>query len=252
MRAPWWFLPWRLLCCVPLPAAAGGEASPTGALYVTTLPAGADAWVDGTYVGRTPVLVDSLSTGKHALTLTRAGWAEREVDVDVAAGPTTMSSLRLTQVVRPGAHVAMGSVAFAGLPAGARVSIDGNAAVRDPRETIALSPGTHVAQIETHDGKATRTFAVYPDTTTHVLLAKASVAGSKPAVVAPAEEFLPADAYHVDGKKVTVNYAGHSVVAKIGDASMRYDGVTVSFDAAPSMIAGRLYLPLALLVRLSK
>ena len=238
------------LGCVLLGAAS--DRASTGAVFVTTLPPGSDVWVDGTYVGRTPVFVDSLNGGKHALTLTRSGWAEREVDVDVTAGLTTMSSFRMTQSPHAGAHASTGSVVFHGLGSGAHVTLDGGHDPRDPSGPIALSPGTHVAVVVTHDGKTTRTFTVYPDTTTHVVVARAAADAAKAAVVAPAEEFLPTDAYRVDGKKVTVVYARHVVVAKIGDPNVRYDGVTVAYDAAPSMIGGRLYLPLALLVKLTR
>jgi hypothetical protein len=50
------------------------QLPPHGGAFVTTLPLGADIWVDGAYVGRTPAFVDLLSVGKHTIVVTRTGW----------------------------------------------------------------------------------------------------------------------------------------------------------------------------------
>ncbi len=248
MRPIWRSAAVAALGCVLLGASSGSV--PSGALFLTTLPVGADAWVDGTYVGRTPVFVDALTVGHHAVSLTRTGWAARDVDVEVASGATTMSSIRLTQGAH-GSHAAEGSAAFHELASSARLVVDGTTVSNPAHGAVPLAAGTHVAVVVTHQGKTTHTFTVYPETTTQVVLSNAYVDEAKSAVVAPAEEYLPTDAYHVDGKKVTVHYANHEIVAKIGELPMRFDGVTVSYDAPPSLIAGRLYLPLALLARLT-
>lgn len=232
---------------------AGARATSSfGALYLTTLPDGADVWVDGTYIGRSPVLVDALSSGHHVVTLTKTGWVTREVDVDVAAGSTAMSSLRLSAQHVPRAKGAFGTVTFRALEPGARVVIDGDLVKRDPEAAIPIRPGAHMAVVTTPTERLSRAFTVYPNTTTLVVVRSAAREEVKSAVVAPAEEFLPDEAYRIDGKKVMVRYGGHVVVARIGEMPMRFDGVTISNDAAPSRIGGRLYLPLALLIRLTE
>jgi hypothetical protein len=217
---------------------------------VTTLPSAADVWVDGVYVGRSPVLVDALARGHHAVTLTKSGWVSREADVDVSAGATAMSSLRLDVAHKPGTHQS-GSVTFHGLAPGIRVVIDGEPVARDPRGPVPLSAGMHVAVMTLEGEKVAHTFTVYPDTTTQIVVHSVAVDRTKSVVVAPAEEFLPDEAYRIEGKKVTVRYGGHFVVARIGELPVRFDGVTVSYDVAPSRIGGKLYLPLALLTRLT-
>jgi hypothetical protein len=239
-----------VLACLLAGAPAAHASSPSCALYLTTLPAGAEVWIDGAYVGRSPVLVDGLTRGHHAATLTKAGWTVQEVDVDVAAG-TTLTSLRL----RPAPHsdgAARGTVTFRGLAPGARVSVDGEAAARDPRIATQIAAGTHLAVVTTPGGKIARTFTVYAGTETEVLLTPDPVDPARAAIVAPAEEFLPDDAYKVDGKRVVVRYNGHEVTGRLGELPLRYDGVTISYDAAPTMIKGRLYLPFALLNKLTQ
>jgi hypothetical protein len=224
-----------------------------GALYLTTLPDGADVWLDGTYVGRSPVLVDALSSGHHVVTLTKTGWVTREVDVAVAAGSTAMSSLRLAAQHSSQPKGALGAVTFRSLEPGARVAIDGDLVKRDPQTAIPMKAGSHIAVVTTpaESLRLSRAFTVYPNTTTQVVVRSVAHEAVKSAVVAPAEEFLPDEAYRIDGKKVMVRYGGHVVVARIGEIPMRFDGATVSYDAAPSRIGGRLYLPLALLMRLT-
>jgi hypothetical protein len=238
-----------LLAAAPgVPSAAGTY----GALYLCTLPSGVNVWIDGTYVGHTPVLVDPLARGHHAVTLTKTGWSIQEVDVDVPAGTTAMAAFRLHPDVHAGSARPRGSVSFRGLAEGARVAIDGDALGHDPRSAVPLPAGTHVAVITTPAGKISRTFTIYPEITTQVLLSDLLADERPSAIVAPAEEFLPDDSYKVDGNKVVVRYGGHEVIARLGEFSMRVDGTTASYDAAPSRINGRLYLPLALLTRLTE
>jgi hypothetical protein len=248
MRPFWRAAAIAVLGCVLL--GASPASVPSGALFLTTLPVGADAWVDGAYVGRTPVFVDALTVGHHVVSLTRTGWTAHDVDVEIASGSTTMSSIRLTQGARAG-HPPGGSATFHELPPAARLVVDGVAVPNPTHGAVALAAGTHVAVVVTQKGKTAHTFSVYSETTTQVVLSPAPADEAKSAVVAPAEEFLPTEAYHVDGKKVTVHYESHEIVARIGELPMRYDGVTVSYDAAPTLIGGKLYLPLALLARLT-
>ncbi len=56
-------------------------AVPTGSLYVTTLPTGADVWIDGTYVGRSPLVLGGLAGGRHTVGLTKTGWDPLQLDV---------------------------------------------------------------------------------------------------------------------------------------------------------------------------
>jgi hypothetical protein len=163
-----------------------------------------------------------------------------------------MSSQRLDPSQRSGGKRGSGDVTFRGLEPGARVSVDGETVSRDPRVAIPLSAGTHVAVVTTPGGKTARTFTVYPDVTTQVVVHSVASGAVKSVVVAPAQEYLPDEAYRIEGNKVIVHYGGHQVVARIGELPVRFDGVTVSYDAAPSRIGGRLYLPLALLTRLTE
>ncbi len=224
--------------------------TPCGGVYVTTLPSGANVWVDGTFVGRAPVLIEALLPGNHVLTITKSGWTAREVDIAVTAREITMSSTRLAEAPQPDPGARPGSVLVRGAPDGAALTLDGGAAA-SVGHALTLAPGPHHLEMTTAHGRTTRTIDVLPDTVTDVVLEEARPGGTHSAVVAPAEDYLPTDAFTVVGKKIVVRYAGHVVVAYLGQSDVRMDGATVAFDAPPQSIGGKLYLPLELLQQLA-
>ncbi|MEO6991259.1 MAG: PEGA domain-containing protein [Candidatus Baltobacteraceae bacterium] len=247
----------RSACCVVLalllqlafPAGAQGALPSSGAVYLTTLPSGADVWIDGVYVGRSPVLVDALERGHHAVTLTKLGWAAREIEISVPDAGTVLSSLELAPERKKGRAQQRGAYVVRGLANGTHVQVDGVAV--EPTDVTPIGAGTHVVAVSGPQGRRVRTFTVVAGTTTEVVLRPAPVGASRSAVVAPAQEFLPDGAYRLEGKKVVVRYEGHEAVAHLDEIPLRVDGVTVSYGAAPTMIGGKLYLPLGLLAKLN-
>ncbi|MGD1066410.1 MAG: PEGA domain-containing protein [Vulcanimicrobiaceae bacterium] len=218
-------------------------AVPAGSLYITTLPSGADVWVDGTYIGRSPVVLDALSGGHHAVALAKTGWTTEQLDVVIATGQTTLSSIRLRQT--GGLRPAGGSIALRG-EAADEVRLDGQVIQPGKDGTYPASAGTHELVVRTAHAKMSRAVTVWPDTCTDVVLV-AEVAPPRPTVVAPADDYLPLDAISVDGDKVVLRHGGHEVVGRLGATTYRVDGKTVDYDTAPTVIGSRLYLPLELL-----
>ncbi len=232
--------------------AAAKPVMDSGGVYLTTLPSGADVWVDGTYVGRTPVLVDGLQSGKHAVTLTKVGFIAAEIEQRVGTSGITTNSVVLQRNGR--AREEPGKVILHGLQPGSAVSLDGLASAR-PAPSFDAASGLH--QIVMHVGKSklVRTIAVYPGMTTDVVVPPFSpgVAGlrSKSVVVAPAEQYLPDGAFRTEHNKVLIDYRGHVVIAHIGQTQFKMDKTTVAFDAPPAFVHGKLYLPLELLLELT-
>ncbi len=236
--------PAALLACFLLLALV-----PTGSVYVTTLPSGADVWLDGVYVGHSPLVVDALSAGRHAVNLTMAGWNGQQLDVSVVAGQTTLSSARLERVAGAKTRAALGAIALHGLPPGP-VTLDGAPAEPAKDGTFPAATGTHVLVVRTPRGRLTRTVTVWPQTRTDVVLQE-DAGPTRPSVVAPAEDYLPASAVRVDGAKLVLKFGGHEVVGRLGSTSYRVDGRSVDYDAAPTLIGPRLYLPIELLTLLA-
>jgi hypothetical protein len=238
-----------LLAIVGSPPAVSEAAAASAGLYLTTLPAGADIWVDGTYVGRSPVFIDALPEGRHHLTLTKTGWSVAESDVDVSALAVTLRSVQLAPAARqkPGS----GTVSFHGLPAGVGLEIDGRPASLPPGKLVALPAGAHELALATPGGTVQRSFTVYPETTTEVLLGPLAAGAEVSPIIAAAVDFLPAEAFTVEGRKVVIRYEGHVVVGKLDEAALRFDGKAVAFAGTPTLIGKKLYLPLPLLERLT-
>jgi hypothetical protein len=230
-------------CALWIGPESAGASTPTGGIYVTSLPSGADVWIDGTYVGRSPVFVDALARGHHAITLTKTGWAAQQADVDVVAGGVAMSSSRLVAGAHAGGVEEAGVAVLRGVPAAAKLTLDGGIAISDPRVPLPLAAGVHQIVVTTSRGKLTRSFAVVPGTSTQVVLRAPRSDETRSGVVALAEDYLPEDAFTLEGKKFVVRYAGHIVVG--------HDGALVAYDTAPESISGRLFLPLALLQKLT-
>lgn len=218
---------------------------PFGGLYISSLPAGADVWVDGSYIGRTPLLIDGLREGKHAVTVTKAGWKVEEVDQNVAAGVTTPATVQLEPIKPLHSH---GEIALHGLDRAAKVSLDGGA-WRTLEAEYDAAVGTHHLSIREPEAKFERMILVYPDQTTHVLFA--APADTHSAVVAPVADYLPGSAAKVTGDRVVVKWGGHTAVGHLGDAKFLVDGRDVVYDAPAGMVRGRLYLPLDLILTIT-
>lgn len=224
----------------------GTGVLPFGGLYVTSLPSGADVWVDGSYIGRTPLLLDGLREGKHAVTVTKAGWKVEEVDQNVAAGVTTPATIQLEPIKPLRSH---GEIALHGLDRAATISLDAGP-WRQLQAEYDASVGTHHLSVREPEAKFERMILVYPDQTTHVLFAAPAAEGHS-AVVAPVSDYLPGSAAKVSGDRVVVRWGGHKAVGHLGDAKFLVDGRDVVYDAPAGMVRGRLYLPLDLLLMLT-
>lgn len=215
---------------------------PFGGLYVNSLPSGADVWVDGSYIGRTPLLIDGLRAGKHALTVTKTGWKVQETDEQVSAGIVATANVQLDPVKPHG----VGTIALHGLERSARVSLDGGSWL-DLGSEYNVSAGTHHISVRDGHTKFERMVVVYPDQTTHVLLRVPPI-DAHSAVVAPIEDYLPAQAAKIADGRLVIRWGGHTVVGHMGDARFLVDGRDVVYDAPAGLVRGRLYLPLDLIL----
>lgn len=231
-----------LVACVVFLAAV-----PTGSLYVTTLPASADVWIDGTYVGRSPLVLDALTTGHHTIGLAKAGWNAEQLDVTIVAGQTTLSSVRLAKA--NGGAAAPGSIALHGLPAD-ETYLDGKPVKLAKDGTIPAAAGQHQIAVHTPRGRITRTVTVWPQMRTDVVV-QPDAQPVRPSVVAPADDYVPAEAIRIDGEKIVIRFNKHEAIGHLGSTTYRFDGRPVEYDSAPTVIGTRLYLPIGLLTSIA-
>ncbi len=242
----------------PTPAAAATLA-PHGGAFITTLPSGAEVWLDGGYLGRTPAYVDDLLPGHHALTVSRAGWNVATAGFDVSVGQATAVSLVLSRVAQgrgsDEAAAAPGSLDVRGTP-GDEVYIDGMSAGTLPLEDKQIKGGVHIVTvIGKQTGRVTRVVEVFPDTVSVIsVVAPQNESGLEaPAddVLAPLSSYIPDASVNVSGEAVDIHAHGLEMQCTIGSRDYVMNGKVGSFSIAPALVSGKVYLPLSLLQRIS-
>jgi len=103
-----------------------GQGSTTGFIAVTSSPAGADVYIDNAYKGITPLNVDGVAAGTHAVRVALAGYSDWSTSVQVASGSTASASavLAAAPTQAPAAGMApfavVGALAALGLFVGLR------------------------------------------------------------------------------------------------------------------------------------
>ena len=172
------------LAAVALVAPARAAASLTGAVYVTTLPAGAEVWCDATYVGRSPVYIELLAPGQHSVTVSRAGWQPEVATFNVDADKVAAVSLALRRGsparTAPAGMGGQGALSVRGGPSGAVAFIDGVKAGALPLPARKVRAGFHIITLKMKGGGSTaQGVTVYPDTVTVALFPAVKTTGGR-------------------------------------------------------------------------
>lgn len=76
---------------------SGQPASGTGAISISSQPAGAEMYLDDTFRGITPLTLSGVSAGSHTVLLTMSGYVDSTMSVNVAAGQLTPVAMSLAQ-----------------------------------------------------------------------------------------------------------------------------------------------------------
>lgn len=97
---------------IPLRATSSAGAKDEGAVSVTSDPSDAAVFMDGAFVGRTPVMIPRLSAGDHRLRVVRDGYLEHARLVVVSSGKTGMLHVRLSARDQTGTAIGSGQPVF--------------------------------------------------------------------------------------------------------------------------------------------
>lgn len=131
-------------------SSVGATLSPmqaTGSLRVSSSPQGAEVYIDEFYRGYTPVVIGSLSTGRHTVRLHLSGYQDSIRNVDITAGSESVVSLSMTPVYQP----TTGDIQVSSVPEGAAIYLDGNyrgnTLSGNPFDITGVSPGTHTVSL---------------------------------------------------------------------------------------------------------
>lgn len=110
-----------------------------GNLSVDSIPAGAEVYVNGSLVGRTPTGGVLLSPGTYVVRVVKEGYGERSANVTLGRGEVK----RLLFVLRP---LPLARLEVASLPPGAGVYINGRYRGKTPAQ-FQLSPGNYTLEL---------------------------------------------------------------------------------------------------------
>jgi hypothetical protein len=114
-----------------------------GTVSITSIPAGADVYADGLYMGETrtgsPLVFREVKPGTHSLLLTRAGYQDYSTSGVIRAGENY--DLVITLVAVP--HQEMGGVTIESSPSGAEVFLDNAYRGLTPLSVDTLPPGSY-------------------------------------------------------------------------------------------------------------
>jgi hypothetical protein len=140
------------------------EAPPaSGVLVVESQPAGAEVVIDGRVRGMTPLNL-TLPPGPHSMELRVAGGTTKLVPITIQKGAQQSHYVQL----ETGAD--LGSLLIRSEPAGARVSVDGQARGVTPVTVGSLTPGQHEVVLESDLGRVSETVQVAGGATATLLV----------------------------------------------------------------------------------
>jgi Domain of unknown function (DUF4384)/PEGA domain len=115
----------------------GGTPAPAfGTVSVTSSPAGAETYVDGQFVGYTPVSYGT-RTGSHTVEVRLGGYDNYSTSVNVPGGQSVNVNASLVQTSRNG------MVTFTSQPAGAQVYVNGTYVGTTPTPAFSYPEGTY-------------------------------------------------------------------------------------------------------------
>jgi hypothetical protein len=140
------------------------NAPVTGGLTVSSIPSGADIYIDGNYRGETASTIGGLSPGTHTMSLRKAGYHDASSTVSITAGGVTSRSITL-QKYQP--KPAVGSIEVLSDPPGAVIYLDdnfqGTTHTGNPFDITGVAPGTHIVRLELADYQPVSKTVTVPD-----------------------------------------------------------------------------------------
>ncbi len=113
-------------------------ALPTGKIYASSTPSGADVYVDGFLKGVSPVVVPNVAPGSRVVKFVKASYADYSISVNVVSGGTATVSAVLSAVP--------GSISASSTPSGAAVYVDGVLKGTSPVTVSNVAVGSRVVK----------------------------------------------------------------------------------------------------------
>ena len=122
------------------------ESSVVSTLTLSSSPSGAEVYLDGEYLGVTPLEEIEVDAGEHSLRLAKEGYNEGEIALSVELGKELSHHYTLSTVpIAP--VVTTGTLSVKSMPSGARVYVDGGYVGNTPLSSHVLEGGRHTIKL---------------------------------------------------------------------------------------------------------
>jgi hypothetical protein len=122
-----------------------------GGLVVTSVPTGAKIFLDEVYVGKSPVNLKLVLSGKHTLNVTMEGYETSSETINIKSGEIKNINIILKSVSDRNNPAKNGKLTIRTLPPDADIYIDNNVTGRSPLIKISISSGSHSIKIAKND-----------------------------------------------------------------------------------------------------
>ncbi len=117
--------------------------SPVTKLSVTSVPTGANAYVDGAFFAATPTGYHNVAPGQHTLKLEKTGYVTKDTTISVPEGQSVSVNVNLTAVSQPITRLSISSS-----PTGAAVYLNGTFFALTNTGDKSVTPGTYAVRLE--------------------------------------------------------------------------------------------------------
>jgi hypothetical protein len=90
-----------------------------GEIKLTSTPSGASVFLDGSFIGASPIIISNVSVGKHIIKVTKSGYQDWQQEITVSSDKTIEIFVYLAQL-----SSAPGEIKLTSTPSGAKVFLD--------------------------------------------------------------------------------------------------------------------------------
>lgn len=114
----------------------------TGTITISSAPSGASIYLDGSYKGTAPTVLNNIPVGSHTVKLTKSGYNDISRTVTVLSGRTVYVSETLD------VQKDKGSISVSSNPSGASIYLDGSPKGKTPKDITDVSIGSHYIELK--------------------------------------------------------------------------------------------------------
>ena len=156
---------------------------PEGIISISTSPSGAAIYLNGVYVGTTPLTLEDIVSASYNVKIVKEGYDEETKAVSLGPGGTMNLDIQLKQ--------SLGSIIVSSNPSGANVYLDGNFKGVTPITLTDMSIVSHTVKLTKSDyDDITKTVSVSAGETTHVNEALKKITTPTPTTPTPTVQTL--------------------------------------------------------------